>query len=198
MPAPTETVSNPFRFTARDWDSETSLYYYRARYYDPLFGRFLSEDPIDNPDRSGYAYVGSNPGSFTDAFGLRRKRARAPGPPPRPSNAVFYICCRKGKLEICDVPENAPTNIMIGNCETVHERQHVTDLTASGCNPCQGRPNGPLGVSAEDKSRLECNGYCAELRCLEKTIQLPEIRQREDYVRTQIRLYCGSESCKAQ
>jgi uncharacterized protein RhaS with RHS repeats len=29
------SVSNPFRYTGRDFDSETGLYYYRARYYDP-------------------------------------------------------------------------------------------------------------------------------------------------------------------
>jgi RHS repeat-associated protein len=34
-----------FPDTAREFDSETSLYYYRARYYDPGTGRFLSEDP---------------------------------------------------------------------------------------------------------------------------------------------------------
>src|SRR5579863_2962864 len=37
-PDASETVANPFRFTGREWDSATSLYYYRARYYDPLFG----------------------------------------------------------------------------------------------------------------------------------------------------------------
>jgi len=40
------SLTNPFRYTARELDSETSLYYYRARYYDPNAGRFLSEDPI--------------------------------------------------------------------------------------------------------------------------------------------------------
>ncbi len=41
-----------FAFTGREWDPETNLYYYRARYYDPKIGRFLSEDPegfIDGP-----------------------------------------------------------------------------------------------------------------------------------------------------
>jgi len=31
----TGTLRNPFNYTAREFDSETGLYYYRARYYDP-------------------------------------------------------------------------------------------------------------------------------------------------------------------
>jgi RHS repeat-associated protein len=42
----TGTLANPFRYAARESDSETGLYYYRARYYDPTSGRFISEDPI--------------------------------------------------------------------------------------------------------------------------------------------------------
>jgi uncharacterized protein RhaS with RHS repeats len=33
-------------FTGRQWDSESGLYYYRARYYSPSLGRFLQPDPI--------------------------------------------------------------------------------------------------------------------------------------------------------
>jgi RHS repeat-associated protein len=40
--------SSGFAFTGREWDPEAGLYYYRARYYDPKIGRFLSED------RSGF------------------------------------------------------------------------------------------------------------------------------------------------
>jgi RHS repeat-associated protein len=39
-------IANPYQYTARELDSETGLYYYRARYYDPTIGRFISEDPI--------------------------------------------------------------------------------------------------------------------------------------------------------
>src|SRR5437899_8257916 len=40
------SLVNPFQYTGREADSETGLYYYRARYYDPSTGRFLSEDPM--------------------------------------------------------------------------------------------------------------------------------------------------------
>jgi RHS repeat-associated protein len=40
------TIANSFQFTGREYDRETSIYYYRARYYDESVGRFLSEDPI--------------------------------------------------------------------------------------------------------------------------------------------------------
>jgi len=29
-------------FTGREWDPEPGLYYYRARYYEPRVGRFIS------------------------------------------------------------------------------------------------------------------------------------------------------------
>lgn len=35
-----------YGYTGREWDRELGLYYYRARYYDPVEGRFVSKDPI--------------------------------------------------------------------------------------------------------------------------------------------------------
>jgi RHS repeat-associated protein len=40
------SLTNPFQYTGRELDSETSLYYMRARYFDPSNGRFISEDPL--------------------------------------------------------------------------------------------------------------------------------------------------------
>jgi len=65
------SVANPLRYTAREFDSETGLYFYRARYYDPASGRFLSEDPIGfDGGQNFYAYVRNNPISYADPSGL--------------------------------------------------------------------------------------------------------------------------------
>jgi RHS repeat-associated protein len=58
-------------FTGRRYDSESGLYYYRARYYDYYTGRFLQPDPIGYDDGLNvYAYVGNSPLILVDPFGL--------------------------------------------------------------------------------------------------------------------------------
>jgi len=65
------SAGNPFRYTGREQDDETGLYYYRARYYDPTVGRFLSEDPVQfNGGVNFYAYVLNNPTRLVDPSGL--------------------------------------------------------------------------------------------------------------------------------
>jgi RHS repeat-associated protein len=58
--------------TGREWDKETGLYYYRARYYDPMEGRFVSKDPISfaGGDVNLYGYVLNNPINYVDPKGL--------------------------------------------------------------------------------------------------------------------------------
>jgi RHS repeat-associated protein len=67
------SLTNPFQYTGRELDSETGLYYMRARYYDPSAGRFLSEDPSDfNGGINFYAYVANDPVNWNDPLGLDR------------------------------------------------------------------------------------------------------------------------------
>lgn len=65
------SLVNPFQYTGREADSETGLYYYRARYYDTGIGRFTAEDPVDfDAGTNFYDYVVNNPNVFTDPLGL--------------------------------------------------------------------------------------------------------------------------------
>lgn len=64
--------TNPYQYTGREADTG-GLYYYRARYYSPMMGGFISEDPIGfgGGQNSFYSYVGGNPISYIDPLGLR-------------------------------------------------------------------------------------------------------------------------------
>jgi len=71
------TLTNRFQYTGREFDQETAVYYYRARYIDPSTGRFFSEDPVrffEGPNF--YRYVRDNPLNLIDATGLQ---AQMPG-----------------------------------------------------------------------------------------------------------------------
>jgi len=58
-------------YTGKEFDTDTGLYYFNARWYDPELGRFLNSDPA----RSGinwFAYVDNNPMSRIDPNGLEQ------------------------------------------------------------------------------------------------------------------------------
>ncbi|MGE3804743.1 MAG: RHS repeat domain-containing protein, partial [Gemmataceae bacterium] len=61
-----------FKFTGREFEPITGLYYYRARFYDPSIGRFISQDPLrfEAGDANFYRYVSNSPLNFTDPTGL--------------------------------------------------------------------------------------------------------------------------------
>ena len=63
------SVEEAVKFTGKELDPETGLYYFNARWYDPVLGRFTTEDPA----RDGvnwFVYVGHNPLRFIDPTGL--------------------------------------------------------------------------------------------------------------------------------
>jgi len=62
----------PYKFNAKELDCETGLYYYVARYYDPMMGMFLTPDLLAEKyySVSTYAYVGNNPVRLIDPNGM--------------------------------------------------------------------------------------------------------------------------------
>ncbi|SFQ19559.1 RHS repeat-associated core domain-containing protein [Ralstonia sp. NFACC01] len=65
-----ESNTSAAQYTGRENDG-TGLYYYRARYYHPGFGRFVSADPIGfGGGPNAYAYAQGNPLRYVDPLGL--------------------------------------------------------------------------------------------------------------------------------
>ena len=70
-PSASSSIGNPYMFTGRRWDEETGLYYYRARMYSAVLGRFLQPDPIGYAGGLNlHAYCGNNPVNWIDPWGL--------------------------------------------------------------------------------------------------------------------------------
>jgi len=66
----TGSGSNAQKYTGREQDNESGFYYYRARYYDAVTGRFISEDPKGfGAGVNFYAYVNNNPVNGNDPSG---------------------------------------------------------------------------------------------------------------------------------
>lgn len=59
---------NYWLFTGEQRDSDSSLYFLRARYYDPAIGRFLGRDPLSIGNQ--YSYVSNHPVNYIDPYGL--------------------------------------------------------------------------------------------------------------------------------
>ena len=69
----TEQLNNRIRYTGQQYDELTEQYYLRARYYNPVAGRFMQEDVYQGDGLNLYAYCGNNPVVYDDPSGYERK-----------------------------------------------------------------------------------------------------------------------------
>ena len=64
------TIRNTTLFQGREYDYDLAIYNYRARYFDPIMGRFLQTDPLGYQDSMNlYQGMGMNPVNFVDPWG---------------------------------------------------------------------------------------------------------------------------------
>ena len=68
-----EQFPNRIRYTGQQYDGLTEQYYLRARYYNPVLGRFMQEDVYQGDGLNLYAYCGNNPVVYYDPSGYEEK-----------------------------------------------------------------------------------------------------------------------------
>jgi RHS repeat-associated protein len=87
MDSAAEVSLKRYRFTGKERDEETGLYYHGARYYAVWFGRWTSCDPIGLPGGiNAFAYADNEPVAYADPSGSDPEKPEAP-PPLRPPEA---------------------------------------------------------------------------------------------------------------
>jgi RHS repeat-associated protein len=70
-PLSESALGNRYLFQGREYSWATGLYYFRARWYDPVTGRWLSKDPIGiSGGLNQFVAFGNNPVNMRDPFGL--------------------------------------------------------------------------------------------------------------------------------
>jgi RHS repeat-associated protein len=182
--------SSGYAFTGREWDAETSLYYYRARYYDAATGRFISQDPFGfKGGVNFYAYVLDNPVGNRDPFGLYALPVQlCPAGSPTENKYGTALCCRGGKYVLCADQTKWPQySDEKKYCSQMHEQTHAAETSGAGgsgaggsgaggqCGQeCSGDPCKP--VSGPGGPGGECRAWWITYLCLRGTATVPDAR----------------------
>jgi RHS repeat-associated protein len=118
-----------YAFAGREWEPETQLYFYRARFYDAKIGRFLSEDPLGfQADGNFYRYVLDNPVNLIDPMGLD-----------------VQVCTRQAK----NLPEGLPHTVVYPTSRKTKTGPGTGPCIASGFGPAKGLPVGAGAIFDE-------------------------------------------------
>jgi len=228
MPIKTSgTTANTFRYSGERYDSSIGLYDLRARYYNQATGRFWARDPVPgaacNPlTYNPYIYANDDPVDLVDPDGTQamieylllihfiqgfQVHPALPLPcplnPPNkgagtPSGAGYYICCKKGKLAVCEGTPDSDSAVR--QCQESHEQRHMNDFGPLCPNICDGQPNGPVTVPKAYSNRYECAAYCTQWKCLKGKGPTDAQRRGIRIVEHEIRDRCGKspeEACSA-
>ena len=103
----TEQLNNRIRYTGQQYDELTEQYYLRARYYNPVAGRFMQEDVYQGDGLNLYAYCGNNPVVYDDPSGYA-------------STSTGKACPPQGKISE-SVDESGSSSSKGSNYSDTHE-----------------------------------------------------------------------------
>lgn len=174
-----DNEQNSTEYTARENDG-TGLYFYRARYYEPVLKRFISEDPIGTAGGLNlFGYVGGNPIGFVDPDGLARNpktgiwQPKPPKPPkPDPGNVRDPVKDMEKKNDTAEDAVDAAKNLacMITNTCLDDATICLVLQCTPNCSPdfeCKGTCPKPFLVDTSVASVMSADTKCV---CVQKGI----------------------------
>ncbi|MEO6892195.1 MAG: RHS repeat-associated core domain-containing protein [Ktedonobacteraceae bacterium] len=91
------TMPTTYNFTGQRLDSQTGLLYYNSRYYDPMVGRFVRADTVQDNGQGmdPYAYAGGDPETLNDPTGQYYSTSVSLS---QPGGAIGYINYAAGTI----------------------------------------------------------------------------------------------------
>ena len=131
----TEQLNNRIRYTGQQYDDVTGQYYLRARYYNPVAGRFMQEDVYQGDGLNLYAYCGNNPVVYDDPSGYASTSTGKACPPQgKISESVDETSYGKSSGKY-DTTADFLTNIESGSSSV----NDIVDIMKSGNMTADGR-----------------------------------------------------------
>lgn len=123
--ASAENVPNRFCYTGEQYDRIPNQYYLRARYYNPVIGKFTQQDTYLGAGLNLYAYCGGNPLSYVDPSGHTQQSAgdnaennygciQTPEALQQPSIQAWMDKCIKSQMDFVQEGVDAMTNNVYG------------------------------------------------------------------------------------
>ena len=184
-------TSNQFsyRFSTKPRDVETGLYYYGYRYYDPVTGRWISRDPIQ--ERGGvnlYGFVRNDGIDRWDILGRAEDKCKCPCEDPgvkakmAGASAGGVVVCCNGKKYHCSSSGESTVDpyealkgkkagytlakSLINKCSQDHEKTHDDDTEECKKDGAPEIAGWKDGIGKEERQKQEQIGAKTELTCL--------------------------------
>ena len=103
------TWNTPYLFNAKEFDEETGMYYYGARYYEPRLSLWMSVDPLQEKYSffSTYCYTFNNPVIYIDPNG--QENVVVVGSQNNTNSGSKLMFVNQGIRAIREFSENAPS-----------------------------------------------------------------------------------------
>lgn len=154
----TEVSAKRYRYTGKERDEETGLYYYGARYYSAWLGRWTAADPagaVEGPNR--YRFVLNNPIVRADPCGLQsEERVVSSDDPNDPHNYVSFEDFQRGAVGpwSADGLRQAWVEAHPTGSEQLHGLPQSDASATSSGTELKRRLRGESGNTTDEETRL--------------------------------------------